>query len=131
MTAHARRLARDRARDPRFTVAVADPGLVDTAINRHWPPTLRALYVTAARVARLMASPRDGAHAVLHACFLHPNEARAEGGGYVYGVRGAAMSPARWIAARTPTARRVEDTVRRAWICADAETDAETDAVVS
>ena len=115
VTAHARRLARDRTHDPRFTVAIADPGLVDTAINRHWPSTLRALYVTVARVAGLMASPRDGARAVLHACFLHPDEARAVDGGYVYGVRGAAVSPARWIEARTPTARRLEDAVRRAW----------------
>ena len=115
VTAHARRLARDRTHDPRFTVAIADPGLVDTAINRHWPSTLRASYVTVARVAGLMASPRDGARAVLHACFLHPDEARAVDGGYVYGVRGAAVSPARWIEARTPTARRLEDAVRRAW----------------
>ena len=115
VTAHARRLARDRTRDPRFTVAIADPGLVDTAINRHWPSTLRAFYVAFARVAGLMASPRDGARAVLHACFLHPDEARAVEGGYVYGVRGAAVSPARWIEARTPTARRLEDAVRRAW----------------
>ena len=70
-----------------FTACVADPGLVDTDINREWPPALRGLYVTVARITGLLTAPSTGAKAVLHACF-------DEGATYVYGARGARIQPA-------------------------------------
>ena len=70
-----------------FTACVADPGLVDTDINREWPPALRGLYVTVARITGLLTAPSTGAKAVLHACF-------DEGAMYVYGARGARIQPA-------------------------------------
>ena len=83
VTAHARRLARDRARD------LDSPSPSPT---RDWwtPPSSAlaadapALYVTAARVARSWR--RRGTGRAAPRLFLHPNEARAERG-YVYGVR--------------------------------------------
>ena len=70
-----------------FTACVADPGLVDTDINREWPPALRGLYVTVARITGLLTAPSTGANTVLHACF-------DEGATYVYGARGARIQPA-------------------------------------
>ena len=61
-----------------FSAVVADPGLVDTAINREWPGVLRGLYIVVSRALGLLASPRVGAAAVLHACFLE-EEAEEEG----------------------------------------------------
>jgi NAD(P)-dependent dehydrogenase (short-subunit alcohol dehydrogenase family) len=57
-----------------FSAVVADPGLVDTAINREWPPLLRGLYVVVSRALRLLSPPSVGAAAVLHACFLENPE---------------------------------------------------------
>jgi NAD(P)-dependent dehydrogenase (short-subunit alcohol dehydrogenase family) len=79
--------ARRRWGDDGFTACVADPGLVDTDINREWPPALRGLYVTVARITGLLTAPSTGANAVLHACF-------DEGATYVYGARGARIQPA-------------------------------------
>jgi NAD(P)-dependent dehydrogenase (short-subunit alcohol dehydrogenase family) len=79
--------ARRRWGDDGFTACVADPGLVDTDINREWPAALRGLYVTVARITGLLTAPSTGANAVLHACF-------DEGATYVYGARGARIQPA-------------------------------------
>ena len=79
--------ARRRWAGDGFTACVADPGLVDTDINREWPAALRGLYVTVARITGLLTAPSTGANAVLHACF-------DEGATYVYGARGARIQPA-------------------------------------
>ena len=69
-----------------FTACVADPGLVDTAINREWPAALRGLYLAVARVTGLLTASSTGAAAVLHACF-------DEEATYVYGARGVRVQP--------------------------------------
>lgn len=74
------------------SVVVADPGLVDTRINREWPPSLRRFYVFVARLLGLLSSPSQGADAVLHACFVPPS-ALGDVAGYVYGANGARVRP--------------------------------------
>ena len=69
-----------------FTACVADPGLVDTAINREWPAALRGLYLAVARVTGLLTASSTGAAAVLRACF-------DEEATYVYGARGVQIQP--------------------------------------
>lgn len=92
------------------TCAVADPGLVDTKINRGWPFTLRVSYVFVASAVGLLATPTQAARAVCGACFreetvISPKESKEpkEGFGdtrkekqnctYFFGPRGARLEP--------------------------------------
>lgn len=86
-----------------FTACVADPGLVDTAINREWPAALRGLYLAVARVTGLLTASSTGAAAVLRACF-------DEEATYVYGARGAHVQPSDTdAAAREEVFNHLED----------------------
>ena len=117
-----RRADRRRARARRLLCPVlADPGLVDTEINREWPSALRLLYVVAARWLGLLAAPEDAAATVCRACFLPPDagdhaadEARggnARAAPYLFGAKGARLAPSRLVAdadAREACARALE-----------------------
>ena len=114
-----RRRRRDGARPPPPpSSALADPGLVDTAINREWPPALRLLYVLVARGLGVLAAPEDAAKTVCRACFL-PDDPRASGSArrprasrgevkknksetppfaYLFGAAGARLAPSRVVA---------------------------------
>ena len=77
-----------------FSAVVADPGLVDTAINREWPRALRVMYILGSRLIGLLVPAKVGAAAVLHACFMeHPssssNHAEGEGAGLLKKGEGA------------------------------------------
>ena len=86
-----------------FSSVVADPGLVDTTLNREWPPFLRGAYVVVSRALGLLSRSSDGAQAVLHACFLppavsppgraHGRSAALSDARYLYGSSGAELSP--------------------------------------
>jgi NAD(P)-dependent dehydrogenase (short-subunit alcohol dehydrogenase family) len=80
---------------------LADPGLVDTAINREWPAALRFFYVRFARRLKLLASPEDAATLVCRACFLDPDSPMARASPhppYLFGAEGARLAPSRVVA---------------------------------
>jgi NAD(P)-dependent dehydrogenase (short-subunit alcohol dehydrogenase family) len=81
---------------------LADPGLVDTAINREWPAALRFFYVRFARRLKLLASPEDAATLVCRACFLDPDEKKMANASphppYLFGAEGARLAPSRVVA---------------------------------
>ena len=87
---------------------LADPGLVDTAINREWPSALRLFYVFAARRLGVLASPEDAAALVCRACFYEysvaadgtPPHSRPppERCAYLFGAAGARLAPSRVVA---------------------------------
>ena len=80
---------------------LADPGLVDTAINREWPAALRFFYVCFARRLGLLASPEDAATLVCRACFLDPDSPMVRASShppYLFGAEGARLAPSRVVA---------------------------------
>ena len=87
---------------------LADPGLVDTAINREWPSALRLFYVFAARRLGVLASPEDAAALACRACFYEYSVADdgththsrppPERCAYLFGAAGARLAPSRVVA---------------------------------
>ena len=85
---------------------LADPGLVDTAINREWPSALRLFYVFAARRLGVLASPEDAAALTCRACFYEYSVAAGgthsrpppERCAYLFGAAGARLAPSRVVA---------------------------------
>ena len=103
-----------------ISAAVADPGLVDTAINREWPPLLRSLYVTATRLLRLMQPPSVGAAVVIRAGLAPPpildqkHRGCTAGWRCLFGARGAHVAPSRLVAGGCALEEEVWRTLRSA-----------------
>lgn len=76
-----------------LSVALADPGLVDTHLTRHWPSRLRGASRSLGTALGLMRAPQAGAEAVLAA--LRGDHAASPMVPYFFGQHGVRLAPAR------------------------------------
>ena len=76
-----------------LSVALADPGLVDTLLTRHWPPRLRGASRSLGTALGLMRPPQAGAAAVLAA--LRGDHSAGSTVPYFFGQHGVRLAPAR------------------------------------
>jgi len=79
-----------------LTLALADPGLVDTQLTRQWPPVLRAVMRSLGIALRLMRPPQQGALAVMAALAddeVCDSRLRGTHALYVFGAHGVELRP--------------------------------------
>ena len=87
------------------TVTIADPGLVDTNINRDWPFLLRFAYIVVTKAIRVLDTPTEAAEGVCLACFSDEAEEDNSGVSYFFGTNGARLAPSQIVF--NPEARKI------------------------